>query len=101
MERPSSMEPAAILAEKVRLLKAMKTIEMDDLFLGQFTGNSWKVAGKCHTEPGYLDDPGVPKDSRCPTFAAAVLQINNERWQGVPFVMKAGKGLDERMCEVR
>ena len=53
------------------------------------------------SEPGYLEDPGVPDDSVTPTFAAIVLKINNERWRGVPFVMKAGKGLDERLAEVR
>jgi glucose-6-phosphate 1-dehydrogenase len=43
-------------------------------------------------KPGYLDDDTVPKDSRCPTFAAIALFIKNERWDGVPFILKAGKG---------
>ena len=38
--------------------------------------------------------------STCPTFAAAVLQINNERWDGVPFILKCGKALNERKAEV-
>eukprot|EP00976_Prorocentrum_cordatum_P089559 1187773-Prorocentrum_minimum.AAC.1 len=44
-----------------------------------------------HGEPGYLDDPTVPEDSRCPTFAMCVLYVQNERWDGVPFILKAGK----------
>ena len=59
------------------------------------------MAGKEHSEPGYLDDATVPEGSKCPTFAATVLRVENERWSGVPFLMKAGKGLDERMAEVR
>ena len=59
------------------------------------------MAGKQHSEPGYLDDTTVPEGSKCPTFAAVVLKVENERWSGVPFLMKAGKGLDERMAEVR
>jgi glucose-6-phosphate 1-dehydrogenase len=43
-------------------------------------------------QPGYLEDETVPKGSTCPTFAAMVLWINNPRWEGVPFIMKAGKG---------
>ena len=43
----------------------------------------------------------VPEGSKCPTFAATVLKVDNARWSGVPFLMKAGKGLDERMAEVR
>ena len=52
-------------------------------------------------QAGYLEDPAVPSDSRTPTFAAAVLYVDNERWAGVPFVLKAGKALNERKAEVR
>ena len=37
----------------------------------------------------------MPKDSNCPTFAALALWVNTPRWQGVPFILKAGKALDE------
>jgi glucose-6-phosphate 1-dehydrogenase len=50
---------------------------------------------------GYLDDPTVPKGSVTPTFATACLRINNERWDGVPFILKCGKALNERKAEVR
>jgi glucose-6-phosphate 1-dehydrogenase len=43
----------------------------------------------------------VPKDSRCPTFASMVAYIKNERWDGVPFILKAGKALNEQKTEVR
>ena len=43
----------------------------------------------------------MPAGSRCPTFAACVLAVDNERWRGVPFLLSAGKGLDERLCELR
>ena len=54
------------------------------MIIGQYVGNGEK--------PGYLEDDTVPKDSRCPTFAAIALTIKNERWDGVPFILKAGKG---------
>ena len=44
---------------------------------------------------------GAQAGSRCPTFAACVLRVDNERWRGVPFLLSAGKGLDERLCEFR
>ena len=44
----------------------------------------------------YLEDSTVPEGSVCPTYAVAVLKIHNRRWDGVPFIMKAGKALDER-----
>ena len=93
MEIPATMSADDILRTKVELLQAVETLRLDDAFLGQFTASG--------NEPGYLDDPTVPAGSRCPTFASVVLRINNKRWRGVPFVMRAGKGLDERLCEVR
>jgi hypothetical protein len=48
-----------------------------------------------------LSSVKVPAGSTCPTFAAAVLKINNERWDGVPFLVKCGKALDKGKVEVR
>jgi len=73
--------------EKVKVLKCIDPIKREDVVLGQYIG--------------YLDDPTVPDDSRTPTFCTAIMYINNARWQGVPFIMKAGKALDERKAEVR
>lgn len=102
MEPPAKFDTAGIIAAKVQLLKNVQTLNLSTgVFLGQFTGNSWTDNGVLHNEPGYLDDETVPQGSKCPTFAAVVLRINNERWAGVPFLMKAGKGLDERLAEVR
>lgn len=58
--------------------------------LGQYIGDpeSNVPDGKL----GYLDDPTVPRGSNTPTFASGVLKINNERWDGVPFILKCGKG---------
>ena len=50
---------------------------------------------------GYLDDPTVPTGSKTPTFAQVVLHVNTPRWDGVPFIMKAGKALNARKAEVR
>jgi len=66
------------------VLRAIPPIDPKDVIIGQYVGDGDK--------PGYLEDDTVPKDSRCPTFAAIALQIKNERWDGVPFILKAGKG---------
>ena len=94
MEPPEDMSAACITEAKVELLRCIETLRLNarECFLGQF--------GPSDSEPGYLDDDTVPKDSRCNTFASLLLQVNNTRWRGVPFLMTAGKGLDERLCEV-
>eukprot|EP00967_Tisochrysis_lutea_P093193 scaffold134712_cov15-Tisochrysis_lutea.AAC.1 len=50
--------------------------------------------------PGYKDDATVPEGSLTPTFASIRLFIHNDRWAGVPFIMKAGKALNERTALV-
>lgn len=57
------------------------------MVLGQYTKS---VDG---SKPGYLDDKTVPAGSKTPTYAAVVLFIENERWDKVPFIVKAGKGI--------
>jgi glucose-6-phosphate 1-dehydrogenase len=50
---------------------------------------------------GYLQVPGVPKDSQTETFAALRVEVDNWRWAGVPFFIRAGKALATRVTEVR
>ena len=102
MDPPKDMSAAKTIEAKVELLRCIKTLRQNpkECFLGQFGPSEYRVGQKEFTEPGYLDDETVPKDSRCNTFASLLLQVNNTRWRGVPFLMTAGKGLDERLCEV-
>jgi len=99
MEKPVTTSPDDIRDEKVKVLKAVPEIKLEDVVLGQYVGNPDHPTedGKL----GYLDDPTVPEGSNCPTFATAVLKINNERWDGVPFILRSGKALNERKAEVR
>lgn len=78
---------------QVQVLRCIKPPSLDNVVLGQYTA--------ADGEDGYLDDPTVPQGSRTPTFASIVLYIDNDRWAGVPFIIKAGKALDERKAEIR
>lgn len=60
------------------------------MVLGQYVGNP---EGNEEEREGYLDDKTVPKGSNTPTFAVAKCTINSERWDGVPFIFKCGKGM--------
>ncbi|XP_015112695.1 glucose-6-phosphate 1-dehydrogenase isoform X1 [Diachasma alloeum] len=99
MEKPASCCPNDIRNEKVKVLKCIKPLELDDVILGQYVGDP--EAEDPEARLGYLDDPTVPPNSTTPTFAMAALKINNERWDGVPFILKCGKALNERKAEVR
>ena len=50
---------------------------------------------------GYLDDETVPEGSNTETFSAVACFINNARWDGVPFLLKAGKALQRRSAQIR
>ncbi len=72
--------------EKVKVLRAIPPLEPSDVVRGQFRG--------------YRDEPGVKADSATETFAAVRLGIRSWRWQGVPFVIRAGKCLPMTCTEV-
>jgi len=99
MEKPVTTSPDDIRNEKVKVLKAIPSLSLSSCVLGQYSGDP--DSEDPDAKLGYLDDPTVPAGSSCPTFAAAVLKINNERWDGVPFMLKCGKALNERKAEVR
>ncbi|XP_017584147.1 PREDICTED: glucose-6-phosphate 1-dehydrogenase [Corvus brachyrhynchos] len=98
MEKPASTDPDDVRDEKVKVLKCISPVELQDVVLGQYVGNP---EGPPEAQKGYLDDPTVPPGSTTPTFATAVLRVANERWDGVPFVLRCGKALNERKAEVR
>ncbi len=90
MEPPSRLTSDRLRNEKVKVLDSIVAPSADEacacVALGQYEG--------------YLNEPGVPKTSRTPTYAAVKLQIENWRWKGVPFYLRSGKALRSRYSEV-
>lgn len=93
MEKPVTLQPDDIRDEKLKVLRYIPPLTIDDCVLGQYVTDG--------VRPGYLDDQTVPADSKCPTFASCIMRIRNDRWDGVPFIVKAGKALDEKKVEIR
>ncbi|WP_115788441.1 glucose-6-phosphate dehydrogenase [Arthrobacter silvisoli] len=98
MEEPISFNADDLRAEKEKVLAAVKLPE--DLSAhsarGQFTGGS--QGGEL--VQGYLEEDGIPADSKTETYAAIRLDINTRRWAGVPFYLRAGKRLGRRVTEI-
>jgi len=94
MEQPSSLDAESIRAEKLKVLRATKPLAAANLVTGQYSASG--------SQPSYRDEPCInDKQSRTETFAAAVLFVHNPRWDGVPFVLKAGKALTDSKVELR
>ncbi|XP_067144897.1 glucose-6-phosphate 1-dehydrogenase-like [Centruroides vittatus] len=98
MEKPISTKPKDIRDEKVKVLRCMPEVKLENVVLGQYIGNS---DAEGDASSSYQDDPTVPNDSITPTYALATCFINNERWDGVPFFLRCGKALNEKKAEVR
>jgi glucose-6-phosphate 1-dehydrogenase len=95
MDCPVTLGAEDVRNEKVKVLRAVAPLLMKDLVVGQYgTDSEGKV------QP-YWEESGVAEGSVTPTFATAVLHVNNSRWEGVPFILKAGKGLAERKVDIR
>lgn len=86
MEPPARTDSESIRDEKVKVLKAIPELTETDIVRGQFRG--------------YLDEKGVAANSKTETFAAMRLSVDNWRWQGVPFFIRAGKNLPVTCTEV-
>jgi glucose-6-phosphate 1-dehydrogenase len=86
MEPPSSFSADAVRNEKTKLFESIRPIALADTVRGQYAG--------------YRETKGVSVDSKTPTYAALKLYIDNWRWQGVPFYLRSGKGLNSKTSEI-
>src|SRR5689334_9959617 len=98
MEEPTSFDASEIRAEKLKVLRAISLPKdiLAETVRGQYLAG-W-VAGE--RAVGYLEEKGVPADSKTETYVAVTLGIQNRRWAGVPFYIRAGKRLPRRVTEI-
>ena len=94
MEPPTSFDATAVRDEKVKVLRALRHIGRDETVTGQYRAGAVEGA----VVPGYDEELG--KDSDTETFVALRAHVDNWRWKGVPFYMRTGKRLPERVTEI-
>jgi len=86
MEPPATFAADAVRNEKVQVLQSIRTIQQEDIVLGQYDG--------------YGEAEGVAEKSHTPTFAALKLFIDNWRWKSIPFYLRSGKALATKASEI-
>jgi glucose-6-phosphate 1-dehydrogenase len=96
MEPPDSLAPEDVRDRKAEVLDAVRPFSADEIVRGQYAAGV--VEG--HEVPGYRDEERVAPESTVETFVALRAWIDNPRWEGVPFFLRAGKRLPHRMTEV-
>ena len=86
LEPPVNSEGESLRDEKVKVLKSIRPVKLENIVRGQFRG--------------YRQENGVAPDSKVETFAALRLEVDSWRWAGVPFYLRAGKNLPVTATEV-
>jgi glucose-6-phosphate 1-dehydrogenase len=98
MEEPLSFDADSLRLEKEKVLSAVRLPV--DLAAGTARGQyaaGWQGGVQV---VGYLEEDGIPPDSRTETYAALRLTVDTRRWAGVPFYLRTGKRLPRRMTEI-
>ncbi|HLT92674.1 MAG TPA: glucose-6-phosphate dehydrogenase [Woeseiaceae bacterium] len=86
MERPENMSGDAVRDAKAKVLSQVEPLHPENVVRGQYAG--------------YREARGVAPDSNVETFAALKLEIDSDRWRGVPFLIRTGKKLAATLTEV-
>ena len=90
MEPPASFDATSLRNEKVKVLSSIRPMTKEEV-LRCTVGAQYE---------GYHQEEGVNPESNIPTYAAVRLQIDNWRWQGVPFYLRSGKNLKEKLSQI-
>ncbi len=100
MEPPANLGADAVRDEKLKVLKALRPFTEQDV-AGKTVRGQYK-AGAVAGQPvvGYLQEQGIPAGSQTETFVAIKAEIDNWRWAGVPFFLRTGKRMQERLAEI-
>ncbi|MGI6333335.1 MAG: glucose-6-phosphate dehydrogenase [Saccharofermentanales bacterium] len=100
MEPPVNLEPESIRDEKVKVLRALRPFNVDsakqDIIRGQY-GPGLRAG---QPVPGYRDEERVDQNSMTDTFIALKAHVDNFRWAGVPFYIRAGKRMNRRVTQI-
>jgi len=100
MEAPVRFDAGTVRDEKVKLLRSVRRYTQaevpDYVVRGQY-GAGW-VGGE--QVPAYVEEEGVPADSRTDTYVAMRVEVDNWRWAGTPFYLRCGKRLPRRVTEI-
>ena len=100
MEPPATSDPDAMRDEKLKVLRALRPLRGRDVLSRTVRGQYKSGAAGGKPVVGYLDEKDVPATSKTETFVALRVDIDSWRWVGVPFYLRTGKRLQEKLSEI-
>jgi len=99
MEPPASLDPDAVRDEKLKVLRALHPIDAGNAAQLSVRGQYRAGAADARAVPGYVEEVG-DANSKTETFVALKAEVRNWRWAGVPFYLRTGKRLTQRVSEI-
>ncbi|WP_345464775.1 glucose-6-phosphate dehydrogenase [Deinococcus carri] len=100
MEPPAAFDADAIRDEKVKVLRSVRPIPPQRVPEVAVRGQYGPGTLYGEEVPGYREEPGVEPGSTTPTYVAVKFEVDNWRWQGVPFFLRTGKRLPKKVTEI-
>lgn len=100
MEPPRSLGERDLRDRKVTLLRAVRQLTPDEVDTNTVRARYTRGTIEGRPVPAYVDEEGVDPSRHTETFAQVGLSVDNVRWAGVPFVLRTGKALGRRRCEI-
>jgi glucose-6-phosphate 1-dehydrogenase len=99
MEPPNSVRASDLRSEQRHVLEAVRPIAPNEVPRLAVRAQYARAPVDGALVPGYREEPAVPADSFCDTFAALKLFIDNWRWEGVPFFLRTGKRMRRKLTQ--
>lgn len=100
MEPPIAFDADAVREQKVQLLRSMRPMSPEEVARRTVRGQYGPGEINGRAVPGYRQEPGIRQNSSTETYVALEFYIDNWRWAGVPFFVRTGKRLAQRLTEI-
>jgi glucose-6-phosphate 1-dehydrogenase len=100
MEPPVAFDANSVREEKVQVFRSIRPMTPDDVAHKTVRGQYGAGTVEGQQVPAYRDEQGVKKDSNTETYVAVEFCIENWRWAGVPFYVRTGKRLADKVSEI-
>lgn len=100
MEPPVAFDADSVREQKVQVFRSIRPMKPEDVARHTVRGQYGPGTVGGQSVPGYRQEPGVKPDSRTETFVTVEFHVDNWRWAGVPFYVRTGKRLSQRVTEI-
>jgi glucose-6-phosphate 1-dehydrogenase len=100
MEPPVSLDKEAVRDEKIKVLRSLGPIGIENISTTTVRGQYRAGAVGGTAVRGYLEEEGISSGSNTETFVALKAEVHNWRWSGVPFYLRTGKRMQEKVSEI-